>query len=66
MAEDIQARSVKKSQLAKPDGKFIRIDFRFRDAEHRDLVRAAAAKAGVSVNEWLTQLTLHALRRQKA
>lgn len=38
--------------------------FRFASEEHRDLVRQAAKRSGLSVNAWVVGVTLQAARKQ--
>jgi len=41
-------------------------EFRFFDREHHKLVKLAAKKAGLSMNAWITQVTLAAARKDLA
>lgn len=46
------------------NGKRPRLDFRFADSDHHELVARAAKKDGGSVNAWIVRVTLKAAREE--
>jgi predicted HicB family RNase H-like nuclease len=45
---------------------YAKLTLRFADAEHRELVKSAAAEAKIAINAWLVRVTLEAARRELA
>ena len=54
--------STKASAVRKRKQGYICMTFRFADAAHHQLVKDAAAAAGLQINPWLIQATLAAAR----